>query len=234
MSPTLDASSNPVPATRMLHSLRPSFNKLVNALWQINLYGADRVPNSGPVIFAANHIGWLDGPLLAIVSPRPAHVLTKREMYKGPVSTFLTRSGQIPLNRIDVDIQAIRDASTVLEQGGVVGIFPEGVRGGGDVQRAKGGAAYLALRTGATVVPVAFLGTRSPGQAKGQIPPRGTRIAVGYGHPVEFSSRPWPRRKQEVTLATQRVKQALVETVAFARSESGLDLPGPLTEVDND
>jgi 1-acyl-sn-glycerol-3-phosphate acyltransferase len=78
------------------------------------------------------------------------------------------------------------------------------------------------------VVPVAFLGTRLPGAEKSQIPPRGTRIAVGYGTPVHFSAIPWPRRKQTVAEATSRVQEALVETVDFTKSQSGLDLPGPL------
>lgn len=117
------------PATFMLHGLRPTFQRLVNARWQIELHGEDKVPTSGPVILAANHIGLLDGPLLAIVSPRPAHVMTKREMFTGPMSAFLVGSGQIPLNREGVDVEAILGAQLVLTRGGAVGIFPEGERG---------------------------------------------------------------------------------------------------------
>ena len=47
------------------------------------MHGTERVPRTGPVIFASNHTGVIDGPLLAIFSPRPAHALTKVEMFKG-------------------------------------------------------------------------------------------------------------------------------------------------------
>lgn len=234
MRQSADTSETRVPATFMLHSLRPSFHRLVAHRWQLEVFGEQRVPATGPVIFAANHIGWLDGPLLAIVSPRPAHVLTKREMYKGPMSIFLSKSGQIPLNRVDLDLQAIRDAAAVLHNGGAIGIFPEGVRGGGDVQHAKGGAAYLALRTGAKVVPVGILGTRAPGAAKGYIPPRGTRIAMGFGDPLSLPPLPWPRKQEAVAEVTDRIRQALIATVAETQTLTGLELPGPLTEVEDE
>ena len=234
MTQHLAPEGTKAPPTLMLHSLRPTFKKLVMSRWELEVHGEDNVPSVGPVILAANHIGWLDGPLLAIVSPRPAHVLTKREMYQGPMSVFLTKSGQIPLNRDDLDLQAIRDASVVLQRGGAVGIFPEGVRGGGDVRRAKGGAAYLAMRTGAPVVPVAFLGTRASGEAKSYVPPRGTRIAMGFGAPLHLPTSSWPRKKQEVAQATDLVRQALIQTVALVRSASGLELPGPLEEVEDE
>ena len=72
-------------------------------------------------------------------------------------------SGQIPLDRFHVDLAAIRLALRTLEDGHVVGVFPEGARGPGDMTSPRAGAAYLALVTGAPVVPVSFLGTRLPG-----------------------------------------------------------------------
>ena len=53
----------------------------------------------GPVIFAANHVGVVDGPLLAIFAPRPVHALTKVEMFRGRLGRFLRASGQMPLDR---------------------------------------------------------------------------------------------------------------------------------------
>ena len=216
------------PATFMLHGLRPTFQRLVNSRWQIELHGEDKVPTSGPVILAANHIGLLDGPLLAIVSPRPAHVMTKREMFTGPMSAFLVGSGQIPLNREGVDVEAILGAQLVLTRGGAVGIFTEGERGAGDVHSAKGGAAYLGLRSGAPIVPVALLGTRAPGEHKGYVPPKGTRISLSYGDPLRFDAIPFPRQKSTVDEATEVVKQALIATVDRAQDLTGMSLPGPL------
>ncbi len=59
---------------------------------------------------AANHVGWLDGPLLAICAPRPVHALTKQEMFAGPLGPFLRAAGQIELDRFHVDVAAIRIA----------------------------------------------------------------------------------------------------------------------------
>ena len=130
---------------------------------------------------AANHVGWLDGPMLAICAPRPVHALTKQEMFEGPLGGFLRASGQIELDRFHVDVSAIRQAVRALQEGLVVGVFPEGTRGAGDMTSPRAGAAYLALVTGAPVVPVAFLGTRLPGGADGSVPPRGTRVAMTFG-----------------------------------------------------
>lgn len=222
------------PATFMLHGLRPTFQRLVNSRWQIELHGEEKVPTTGPVILAANHIGLLDGPLLAIVSPRPAHVLTKREMFTGLMSAFLVGSGQIPLNRHGVDVEAILGAQLVLDRGGAVGILTEGERGAGDVHLAKGGAAYLGLRSGAPIVPVALLGTRARGENKSYVPPKGTRISLSYGDPIRFDAIPFPRQKSTVDEATDIVKHALIETVECALDLTGMSLPGPLGDSTHD
>ena len=125
------------------------------------------------MILASNHIGIIDGPLLAVFSPRPVHALTKQEMFEGRLGRFLRASGQIPLDRFHADPGAIRSCLRVVRDGGVAGIFPEGTRGDGELHRFHHGAAYLALVTGAPVVPVTMLGTRPPGGG-GQRPP-GTR-----------------------------------------------------------
>jgi len=212
----------------MLTGLRPAARALVHHRWQVEVHGADHVPARGPVVLAANHVGWLDGPLLAIVSPRPAHVLTKHEMYDGAMGAFLHAAGQIPLDRWRVDLGAVRQAVRVLDEGRVVGIFPEGVRGDGSMQHHRPGAAYLALVSGAPVVPVAFLGTRLPGAADDAVPPPGSRVAVTYGEPVHLPHLPWPRTTDEVAGASEQVRDAIVTTLRHAEEATGMTLPGPL------
>ena len=56
------------PRRLVLHALRPVFRLLVGRLWDVHVHGREHVPARGPVVFASNHVGWLDGPLLAIVS----------------------------------------------------------------------------------------------------------------------------------------------------------------------
>jgi 1-acyl-sn-glycerol-3-phosphate acyltransferase len=177
---------------------------------------------------AANHVGWLDGPLLAISSPRPVHALTKQEMFAGPLGPVLRASGQIELDRFHVDVAAIRSAVATLRAGRAVGVFPEGTRGAGDMTSPRAGAAYLALVTGAPVVPVSFLGTRIPGGGDRLVPPRGTRIAMTFGDPVDLGHLPWPRTQDQVDAASAHVTSAILQTIQKAQETTGITLPGPI------
>lgn len=214
--------------TALLHRARPVARALVRSWWELEVHGADRVPTTGGVVMAANHVGWLDGPLLAICSPRPVHALTKSEMFTGPMGALLDAAGQIALDRSHVDLRAIRDAVATIDDGAVVGVFPEGERGAGEMASPRAGAAYLALRTGAPVVPVSFLGTRVPGGHDDSVPERGSRIVMSFGEPVPVQRRPWPRTQQQTALTAAEVTTAIIETTREAELRTGLRLPGPL------
>jgi 1-acyl-sn-glycerol-3-phosphate acyltransferase len=216
------------PRTRLLTAGRPAAQALLRGWYDMEFHGVERVPATGPLVMAANHVGWIDGPLLAICSPRPVHALTKQEMFTNGLGGFLLASGQIPLDRFHVDLRAIRIAVQALRQGLAVGMFPEGTRGPGDMTSPRGGAAYLALVTGAPVVPVSFLGTREPGGSDGSIPPRGSRIAMTFGEPVRLGSRPWPRTQQELAEATKVIAAAILQTMRNAEEATSMTLPGPL------
>jgi 1-acyl-sn-glycerol-3-phosphate acyltransferase len=217
------------PARMMLHSLRPAFAVVARKRWDIELRNPERVPATGPVVLAANHIGFLDGPLMAIVGPRPVHALTKDELFSGPLGAFLNVAGQIPVNREEPDPMALRLGLRVLRDGGQVGMFPESTRGAGDMARAAGGAAYLALVTGAPVVPVAFLGTRLPGSAA-TFPPAGSRLVLSYGEPMPVAQREWPRRTAEIRALTEKIRHAVIATTREAVLATGIELPGALPD----
>jgi len=216
------------PRTRLLTAGRPVAQALLRRWYDMEFHGIERVPITGPVVMAANHVGWIDGPLLAICSPRPVHALTKQEMFARGLGGFLLASGQIPLDRSHVDVRAIRIAVQALRGGLAVGVFPEGARGAGDMTSPRAGAAYLALITGAPVVPVSFLGTRMPGGTDGSIPPRGSRLVMTFGEPVRLGSQPWPRTQQQVTQAAALVTAGILETMRTAEEATGLTLPGPV------
>ena len=215
------------PHTRLITAGRFVPAAIIRTWWNLEIHGAENVPRTGPVVMAANHVGWLDGPLLAICAPRPVHALTKMEMFSHGMGAFLVAVGQIPLDRFHVDVNAIRVAVKSLEDGLCVGVFPEGTRGAGDMASPRAGAAYLSLVTGAPVVPVAFLGTRVPG-TDGTLPPRGTRLAMTFGEPVDLGTRPWPRTQQDMADAAARVTDAILKTIHTAENETGMTLPGPL------
>ncbi len=216
------------PRTRLLTTGRFVPHAIIRAWWDLEIHDADLVPKTGPVVMAANHVGWLDGPLLAICAPRPVHALTKQEMFQGALGHFLRATGQIELDRFHVDLAAIRVAVKTLREGHAVGVFPEGRRGPGDMASPRAGAAYLALVTGAPVVPVAFLGTRLPGGSDGSLPPRGARLAMTFGEPVDLGSSPWPRTQQDMSDAAAVVTDAILKTIRTAERETGMTLPGPI------
>jgi 1-acyl-sn-glycerol-3-phosphate acyltransferase len=191
-------------------------------------HGTGNVPPQGPVIVAANHTGVIDGPLLAIFGPRPVHALTKREMFEGRLGRFLQASGQIPLDRLATDRSAIRACLHVLAHGGAVGIFPEGNRGAGDLTRFRPGAAYLALVTGAPIVPLTMFGTRPAGGGKDALPEPGAVLDLVYGAPLRVQKQPWPRTKTLVAATSAAQHQRMLEELRAGLVSTGQTLPGPI------
>jgi 1-acyl-sn-glycerol-3-phosphate acyltransferase len=210
-----------------LRLARPLVRLGLHLCWRVKVHGARHVPGSGPVILAANHIGLLDGPALIAFTRRLTFALVKREAFTGAVGQFLSYVGQISLNRREIDPQAMKRAVQVLRAGKVLAVFPEGVRSGGEVAWAKGGAAYLAMVTGAPIVPVAILGTREPGQFKNQVPRLRRPIHVVYGEPFTVPRSSWPRRKEAVAKWTEVIRERLADHVVAAQALTGLPLPGP-------
>jgi 1-acyl-sn-glycerol-3-phosphate acyltransferase len=218
----------------MLHKLRPAAAAIVRRRWDLVVRGAEQVPPEGPVVIAANHIGFMDGPLMAIVAPRPVHVLAKHEMYHGSLGAFLSASGQIPVQREGPDPTAVKIALRVLRDGGTIGVFPEGTRGAGEVHRVKPGAAYLAMAAGAPVVPLVFLGTRLPGGSNNSVPPAGSRFVMSFGPLIEVSHRPWPRRQPDTHALSERIRDALRACLEEAGRATGMALPGPIGPIDEE
>jgi 1-acyl-sn-glycerol-3-phosphate acyltransferase len=200
----------------------------------VRIVDGDKLPPAGPVIIACNHVGIADGPLLAIFAPRPVHALTKQEMFKGFMNQFLLSSGQIPLDRFHPDPLAVKRCLRVLRSGNVIGIFPEGARGAGEFERFHTGAAYLAMVTGAPIVPVVQFGTREPGAGSHALPAKGMTVDMVFGDPISFPPMPWPRRKRDVAARSLELREHLLKHLEQAKALTGRTLPGPLPAADTD
>jgi 1-acyl-sn-glycerol-3-phosphate acyltransferase len=149
-------------------------------------------------------------------------------MFKGRLGRFLLRAGQIPVNRFDTDPRAVKISLRVLRDGGAVGIFPEGARGAGELVLFHRGAAYLAMVTGAPIVPVIMIGTREPGGHSDSMPPRGSVVEMFYGEPIYTETSPWPRTREAVGDASRRLRERMIQDLYAALELTGRQLPGPL------
>jgi 1-acyl-sn-glycerol-3-phosphate acyltransferase len=222
------------PSHRLLRLLRPTGRAYFRWKYDVRVHGAEVIDRRGPYIIAANHIGLIDGPLLAAFAPRPVHALTKKEMFEGRTGRALRAVGQIPLSRYEVDPGAVKSCLRVLRDGGVVAVYPEGTRGAGDFARMNTGVAYLALVTGAPVVPLAVFGTRDPGGRIDSVPAAGARFDLVYGSPVYLEAQPWPRRQVDVRETAVKLRAVLANHVADAMSVTGRELPGPIPGLTED
>ena len=230
ISPDLPHTEHLPPAKEWgLRVFRIPVRLVLRSWWRVRIHGSRHVPASGPVILAANHIGLIDGPALVALTRRLTFAMAKNELFNGVGGRLLTYVGQIPVARREPDLRAIDRAVQVLRSGRVLAVFPEGRRTGGEVLEARGGAAYLAMVSGAPVVPVAILGTREPGQTRGGLPRRGATIHVVYGEPFTVAPAPvpWPRRQQAVAEWTERLRVRMADHVVAAQVLTGLPLPGP-------
>ncbi|MEW2634069.1 lysophospholipid acyltransferase family protein [Streptomyces sp. NPDC048389] len=191
-------------------------------LWRPRVLGAWRLPAAGPVILAVNHAHNIDGPMVMGTAPRPVHFLIKKEAFVGLLDPFLTGIGQVKVDRTTVDRTAITDALGVLENGGVLGIFPEGTRGEGDFVSLRAGLAYFAVRGGAPIVPVAVLGsTERRGRLVKALPPLRSRVDVVFGDAFQAGDGSGCRTRKALDEATVRIQERLTAHLENAKRLTG-------------
>jgi 1-acyl-sn-glycerol-3-phosphate acyltransferase len=163
-------------------------------LFRPHVTGREHVPLTGAVIFASNHLSFIDSIAIPTVAPRKVHYLAKAEYFTGTgiagwfSRTLFSALGALPVERdTHRAAQAALDtALAVLKDGEGFGIYPEGTRSrDGRLARGKTGVAWLALTADCPVVPVAVAGTDKV-QPVGARWPRLHRISVTFGEPLTF------------------------------------------------
>ena len=159
-------------------------------LWSVKVEGREHIPDHGPAILAANHQSFCDSFFLPLVVRRRLTYVAKAEYFDSwRTAWFFRAAGQIPMQRSggDASQRALNTAMAVLDEGGLLGIYPEGTRAP-DLRLHKGhtGVARLSLACGVPIIPVGIVGTRA-------VQPPGKRlmrpfhqVTVRFGPPLTY------------------------------------------------
>ena len=147
-----------------------------------------KIPIDGPLIIAANHLSHIDPAFIMTATKRPVSYMSKKEHFDGMVRRLVfKRVGVIPVDREVGGEDALKDAIAILNDGGAIGIFPEGTRSrDGKMGRGKTGVARLAGATGAAVVPVAIRHSDDVWPVSKRIPRPWRKFYYKFGDPLYF------------------------------------------------
>lgn len=130
----------------------------IHFFFRIKTYGKENIPKGKGVVLCCNHTSISDILLLGVVCPRQICFMAKQEIFNIPVLKHLFSAlGTFPVDRKSADKSAINHAFDICNNGKILGIFPEGTRNrDGALKKAKAGAAMIALKTQADILPVAI------------------------------------------------------------------------------
>ena len=184
-------------------------------LWRASIEGVEHLPRSGAFILVANHCSNLDPLMMGWASGhqigRVVHFMAKIEMRRWPIIGWLaTQSGVYFVRRGEGDRAAQRFSLEALAAGRPIAMFPEGTRSrNGHLREGKPGAALIAMRSGAPLVPAAVSGTHRifPGRSRW---PRPTRAGIRIGEPFTLPHRPTGRLdRADLAEGTERIMSAI-------------------------
>ena len=152
-------------------------SSLYRIAYRIKING--QVPEEGAYILCCNHINYLDAAALVLFNKRKLNFVAKEDLFTHGILMWLGHLfDAIPIKRDMQDIEAMKRCLKVLKNGELLGIFPEGTRKGMEKNlKAKNGAAYIAIKSKAKVIPVGIHGSFKPF----------TKVYVNYGQPLDLS-----------------------------------------------
>ena len=192
-------------------------------LWfRLRVEGTHHLPRSGPVILAPVHRSNLDTPIVAATTTRMLRFMGKDSLWSHSrvVGRLLDALGAFPVARGTADREALRRCQDVLESGQPLVLFPEGTRRSGPVvEDVFDGPAFLAVRTGAPIVPIGIAGSELA-QARGSRWIRPVRVHVVVGEPIrppEGGTRMSRRAVREITARLEGELQVLLDLAESRR-----------------
>lgn len=192
----LDAEPEALPKPGVLYFVgRWIVAPLAKLVYRPRVIGTKNVPRHGKVILASNHLSFIDSVLIPMTSPRRVQFLAKSHYFegtglKGRVSkAFFTAIGAVGVRRGagQAAQEALEQSRRIIDTGAAFAVYPEGTRSlDGRLYKGRTGIGWLALTTGAKVVPVGLIGTDEM-QPVGAKFPRVRRVTVAFGEPIDVS-----------------------------------------------
>ncbi|MEN3185917.1 MAG: lysophospholipid acyltransferase family protein [Atribacterota bacterium] len=154
---------------------------LLKLFFRFRVKGQFSIPKEGPCVIVSNHSSYLDPIVIGCAAPRRVYFVAKEELFRNPLARFfLYQLGAFPLRRKEVDQVAVKRIFTLLRQGKVVCLFPEGTRNDGVIREFKPGVIKLLLKA---KVPLVVAGIRGTYESF----PRGARFPRPFPIQVAFS-----------------------------------------------
>ncbi|PPS41534.1 1-acyl-sn-glycerol-3-phosphate acyltransferase [Chroococcidiopsis sp. TS-821] len=182
-------------------------NPMLRVYFRGRVYGAENVPQKGPLVVVSNHASDFDPPILSCCVRRPVAYMAKEELFRIPIfNRAIELYGAYPVKRGSADRSAIRAAVKYLEEGWAAGVFLQGTRTpDGKITDPKLGAALIAAKTKAPLLPVSLWGTHKIMQ-KGSVIPRSVPVTVRIGQVIPPPS---STDKTELLAVTQQCANAI-------------------------
>jgi 1-acyl-sn-glycerol-3-phosphate acyltransferase len=155
------------------------YNLFFRIFFRFRVEGREKIPGTGALIIASNHVSSLDPPVIGSALKRGMFYMAKRELFSNPVFGWvLRRVNAFPVDRSGADVHAFREARRLLEEGKILLLFPQGGRRAAENLRAeKGGVGMLACMAQVPVVPCAVISAKSVEGARG--------ITVRFSSPLQ-------------------------------------------------
>jgi 1-acyl-sn-glycerol-3-phosphate acyltransferase len=188
---------------------------LMHCFTRVDVGPLEDLPADGPLIIASNHLSNADPPLIASwLTPalgRAVHWMAKAEALEWPVAgAFLKANGCFGIRRDAPDSEAFRLAKRVLDEGRVLGTFPEGTRSRtGVLAQAKDGVTLLAIRSGAPILPVAVWGTERMWPPGRKVPRVGGTVHLRVGEPFTLERRSVDGKREDLEHVTTRLMERI-------------------------
>lgn len=236
-------AESPTPAEASVSPVKPmgatyAFGRYVVAplarmIYRPRIEGRENVPRTGPMIFASNHLSFIDSFAIPVASPRPVHFLAKSAYFEGTGAKgwfsreFFTAIGAVPVQRGagQAALDALEQQRLLLADGKAIALYPEGTRSrDGRLYKGRTGVAFLALTTGAPVVPVGLIGTDEVMPVGAKFPALRPRVTVRFGTPLDL-------RHHGPASSGRARRNATDEIMAAIHALSGQELANAYNEV---